>query len=196
MVIFADRLKIVLIIMTISETNFDGVFVMEPKVWYDERGYFFESFNESVLKTSGLLFNWVQDNEARSVKGVLRGLHYQLPQHAQTKLVRVIEGEVLDVIVDLRPQSKTFGKHLSIILSSTNFKQLLVPRGFAHGYVVLSDVALFSYKCDNYYEKTSEAGIKYDDTDLGIDWILQPDMYTVSEKDKFLPSFSNHTPYF
>jgi dTDP-4-dehydrorhamnose 3,5-epimerase len=175
--------------MTITKTNFDGVWVIEPKVWYDDRGYFYESYNDAVFHDAGLHFDWVQDNEAKSTKGVLRGLHFQKTTYAQTKLVRVVQGEVLDVIVDLRKDSQTYGQHLSIILSSKNFKQLLVPRGFAHGYVVLSDEAIFSYKCDNFYSKEAEAGIKYDDPDLNIDWILSEDLHLISPKDQVLPYF-------
>jgi dTDP-4-dehydrorhamnose 3,5-epimerase len=177
--------------MTITKTNFEGVFVIEPKIWHDDRGYFYESYNEGIFHDNGLQFNWVQDNEAKSTKGVLRGLHFQKPPHAQTKLVRVVQGEVLDVIVDLRPDSNTFGQHLSVLLSSKNFKQLLVPRGFAHGYIVLSDEAIFSYKCDNFYAKESESGIKYNDADLNIDWILSKDQHSISPKDEVLPYFKD-----
>ncbi len=179
--------------MNIIETNFEEVFVIEPKIWHDERGYFYESYNDQNFKNKDLNFEWVQDNEAKSTKGVLRGLHYQLPPYAQTKLVRVTQGEVLDVIVDLRPGSKTLGQHFSLILSNTNFKQLLVPRGFAHGYIVLSDTAVFAYKCDNVYNKESEAGIKYDDEQLNIDWILQKEQCIISAKDAILPTFDNHS---
>jgi dTDP-4-dehydrorhamnose 3,5-epimerase len=181
--------------MNIIETNFDGVLVLEPKIWHDDRGYFYESYNEKTFGHTNKSFNWVQDNEAKSSKGVLRGLHYQLPPSAQTKLVRVIEGEVLDVIVDIRPESATYGHHLSVVLSGTNFKQLLIPRGFAHGYVVLSDAAIFSYKCDNYYSKADEAGLKYDDAKLNIDWILPSASHVVSPKDECLPNFGNHIPF-
>lgn len=179
--------------MKIIETNFEGVYVIEPAVHYDERGYFFESYNKSKVNIHGIDFEFVQDNEARSVRGVLRGLHYQLPPYGQTKLVRVTQGEVLDVILDLRPGSKTLGKYLSVILSDSNFKQLLVPTGFAHGYIVLSDIAVFNYKCDNFYDKDSERGILYSDSDLNIDWILPSSQILVSEKDQNLPSFKDHS---
>jgi dTDP-4-dehydrorhamnose 3,5-epimerase len=181
--------------MNIIQTKFDEVVIIEPKIWPDSRGYFYESYNEDRMKTNGLDYTWVQDNEAKSTKGVIRGLHYQLPPYAQTKLVRAISGEVLDVIVDIRPGSVTFGQHLSIILSETNFKQLLVPRGFAHGYVVLSNTAVFAYKCDGYYHKESERGIMYNDKDLNIDWILPHDQLIVSDKDQVNLSFEDHSTF-
>lgn len=179
--------------MKVIKTKFEDVVIIEPTVWEDNRGYFFESYNEVKMSSNGLHYNFVQDNEAKSTKGVLRGLHYQLPPFAQTKLVRVTQGEVLDVIVDLRPSSGTFGKVFSIILSATNFKQLLVPKGFAHGYIVLSETAVFSYKCDNIYHKDSERGIRFDDDDLNINWILNSNELIVSEKDLLLPSFEEHS---
>lgn len=179
--------------MKIIQTRFEEVLIIEPAVWIDSRGYFFESYNHQKFLANGIDYTWVQDNEAKSTKGVLRGLHYQLPPYAQTKLVRVISGEVLDVIVDIRPGSATFGQHLSVILSSTNFKQLLVPRGFAHGYVVLSDEAIFAYKCDNTYNKESEHGIQYDDNYLAIDWIIKKDQLILSDKDQHNLPFNNHS---
>jgi dTDP-4-dehydrorhamnose 3,5-epimerase len=181
--------------MNLIKTHFEEVVIIEPAVWPDSRGYFFESYNMERAVQNGLEYEWVQDNEAKSTKGVLRGLHYQLPPYAQTKLVRVVQGEVLDVIVDIRPGSRTFGQHLSIILSGSNFKQLLVPRGFAHGYVVLSDEAIFSYKCDNIYHKDSERGIAYDDPALGINWILPKENHIVSDKDMVLPGIDNHSTF-
>ncbi|MBK8700596.1 MAG: dTDP-4-dehydrorhamnose 3,5-epimerase [Saprospiraceae bacterium] len=178
--------------MKLTHTKFEGVYILEPTVWRDERGCFFESYN---YRTLGLNLSFVQDNEASSAKGVLRGLHYQLPPYAQTKLVRVSQGEVLDVIVDIRPDSPTYGQHMSVILSSTNFKQMLVPKGFAHGYIVLSDKAVFAYKCDAYYHKESDAGIRFDDTTLGINWILPTNEFIISEKDKQLPTFSHHKKF-
>ena len=181
--------------MNVIKTLFEDVVVLEPKVWDDNRGYFFESYNEEKMIANGLNYKFVQDNEAKSTKGVLRGLHYQLPPYAQTKLVRVTEGEVLDVIVDLRKNSKTFGKVFSLLLSSTNFKQLLVPKGFAHGYIVLSETAVFAYKCDNFYHKDSERGVRFNDEDLNINWILSSAEFIVSDKDLILPSFKNHAPF-
>ena len=181
--------------MNVIKTLFEDVVVLEPKVWNDSRGYFFESYNEEKMIANGLNYKFVQDNEAKSTKGVLRGLHYQLPPYAQTKLVRVTEGEVLDVIVDLRKNSKTFGKVFSLLLSSTNFKQLLVPKGFAHGYIVLSETAVFAYKCDNFYHKDSERGVRFNDEDLNINWILSSAEFIVSDKDLILPSFKNHAPF-
>ncbi len=181
--------------MNITKTKFEGLFVIEPKVWGDDRGYFFESFKKESMEEVGVDIDWIQDNEAFSEKGVLRGLHYQLPPAAQTKLVRVAQGEVLDIVVDIRPSSKTYGKSFSIVLSGSNKKQLLVPKGFAHGYVVLSDTALFLYKVDNPYSKEMEAGIKYDDATLNIDWKLPSSELILSDKDKEQPSFGNHKTY-
>lgn len=178
--------------MEIINTKLEGVKVIVPTVFKDDRGYFFESYQKIKWE---LNTDFVQDNEAFSEKGVLRGLHYQLPPHAQSKLVRVVNGEVLDVVVDIRPGSPTFGQHLSVILSGTNFKQLFVPKGFAHGYVVLSDTALFAYKCDAYYHKDSEAGIRWDDINLGIDWILPSNQLKLSEKDKSQPSWQHHKAF-
>ena len=176
--------------MTITETNLNGCFIIEPTIFHDKRGYFYESFNKRQFeKILGHTINFIQDNQSLSTKGVLRGLHYQKGEHAQAKLVSVISGEVLDVIVDLRPTSSTFGKHVSELLSAENKKQMFIPRGFAHGFVVLSDIAIFSYKCDNYYHKASEAGIIYNDAVLNIDWELPTDQLIISQKDKELPSF-------
>ncbi|WP_460220428.1 dTDP-4-dehydrorhamnose 3,5-epimerase [Psychroserpens sp. MEBiC05023] len=176
--------------MNIEQTKLQGCFVIKPRVFQDERGYFFESFNQGAfdkIRTTKTCF--VQDNESYSTKGVLRGLHYQTGLHAQAKLVRVIKGEVLDIAVDIRRDSKTFGEYVSVVLSEENKKQLFIPRGFAHGFIVLSDIAIFSYKCDNFYNKESEAGIIYNDPTLGIDWKLEQREYIVSEKDKILPKF-------
>ncbi len=160
--------------------------MFEPKVFYDERGYFFESFNARVWQEAGVTLPFVQDNQARSTLGVLRGLHLQTGEMAQSKLVRVTEGEVLDVVVDLRSGSPTYGQWYSIRLSSDNKRQLYVPRGFAHGYLVLSDTAEFTYKCDNFYSKAHEAGIHYNDPNLAIDWEFDLDKVIVSEKDLLL----------
>jgi len=177
------------------KTNLDGAWVFEPKTWYDQRGYFVETYNASALPEELKNVEFVQDNEAKSTRGVLRGLHYQLAPFAQAKLVRCISGEVLDVIVDIRPESSTYGRHLSVILNEINKKQLFVPKGFAHGYEVLSDTAIFAYKCDQYYNPEKEGGIRYDDPALGIKWVLPPDQILVSEKDLKWPSFSHHTAY-
>jgi dTDP-4-dehydrorhamnose 3,5-epimerase len=178
--------------MTVTETHLQGCFIIEPKVFEDQRGYFFETFNQNRFnELIGDEVNFVQDNESASTKGVLRGLHYQTGTHAQAKLVRVIEGVVLDVVVDLRKDSKTYGEQFSIELSASNKKQLFVPRGFAHGFIVLSDTAIFSYKCDNYYNKASEGGIIYNDKHLNIDWQLPESQFIISEKDLELPTFEN-----
>ncbi|WP_034060397.1 dTDP-4-dehydrorhamnose 3,5-epimerase [Lacinutrix jangbogonensis] len=174
------------------ETKLKGCYIIEPNVFEDKRGYFLESFN--VIKFKDLTNSetiFVQDNESYSTKGVLRGLHYQTGEHAQAKLVRVVKGKVLDVAVDLRKNSKTFGGYISVELSEENKKQLFVPRGFAHGFIVLSDIAIFSYKCDNYYNKDSEQGIIFNDTDLNIDWKLSKKEFIVSEKDIILNTFKN-----
>ena len=167
----------------ISQAILD-VFVIEPKVHGDQRGYFVETFRQDKFEEAiGYTVNFIQDNESKSAKGVLRGLHYQLPPYAQTKLVRVIEGEVLDVAVDIRKNSPTFGKYISVILTGDNKKQLLVPRGFAHGFVVLSKSATFAYTVDNYYSPDNDRGIAFDDQDLAIDWILDKKYFLLSKKD-------------
>ena len=173
--------------MPFSTTPIPDLLVFEPAVFRDERGYFFESYNQQVWAAEGVNTAFVQDNQARSTKGVLRGLHYQTGEMAQAKLVRVIEGEVLDVAVDLREHSPTFEQWFSIRLSAENKRQLLVPRGFAHGYLVLSETAEFAYKCDNFYSKAHEGGIRFDDPFLGIDWEFDLSQVLVSEKDLALP---------
>ena len=178
--------------MTATETKLRGCFIIEPKVFKDPRGYFFESFNQNKFnELIGKTIDFVQDNESFSSKGVLRGLHFQTGAYAQAKLVRVIEGAVLDVVVDIRKESPTFSEHFSIELSEDNKRQLFVPKGFAHGFIVLSDTAIFSYKCDNFYDKASEQGLRYDDPSLGIDWKLPANEFIVSEKDLVLPTLSN-----
>lgn len=175
--------------MLVEETSLKGCYVLKPEVFEDRRGYFLESFNQKTfIDETGLNVKFVQDNESQSSKGVLRGLHFQKAQHAQAKLVRVIKGSVLDVAVDLRHNSETFGQYFSIILSGKNKKQLFVPRGFAHGFLVLENQTLFSYKCDNYYNKSSEGGIIYNDQDLNIDWPLPKKDLIISDKDLILPS--------
>ena len=174
--------------MTIEQTPLEGCIIIKPAVFGDERGYFFESFNQQRFnKLTGHDTVFVQDNQSYSTKGVLRGLHLQKSGSAQAKLVRVVKGEVLDVAVDLRTNSMTYGKHFGIKLSDSNHFQLLIPRGFAHGFVVLSDDAIFQYKCDNYYDKAAEGGIHYADPDLAIDWILPQEELIVSSKDLELP---------
>lgn len=180
--------------MPIIETALPGLKIIEPRVFEDERGYFYEAYNQRVFEEIGIHANFVQDNQARSTYGVLRGLHYQIGEYAQAKLVRVIDGEVLDVVVDIRKDSPTYGRWLSIRLSAENKRQVFVPRGFAHGYAVLSPTAEFFYKCDNFYSKEHEGGIRYDDPRIGIDWQLPPDKIILSEKDKMLPGFESHRP--
>jgi dTDP-4-dehydrorhamnose 3,5-epimerase len=180
--------------MPFIETDFPGLLIFEPRVFGDDRGYFFESFNQKIFEEKGINTNFVQDNQARSSFGVLRGLHYQTGAAAQAKLVRVLEGLVLDVVVDLRTDSPTYGKHYSIELSADNKRQLYVPRGFAHGYVVLSETAEFFYKCDNFYNKESEGGLIYNDPSLAIDWKIEEDKTLLSDKDIILPTFGNHRP--
>lgn len=178
--------------MKVLETKLKDCFILEPNVFNDSRGYFFESFNaKTFIEHVNSKTVFLQDNESFSTKGVLRGLHYQTGEYAQAKLVRVVQGSVLDVAVDLRQDSKTFGQHVAVELSAENKKQLFVPRGFAHGFIVLSDTAIFSYKCDNYYNKASEAGIIYNDKDLNIDWKLNESDFLVSDKDLVLPTLKN-----
>ncbi|MCH2020958.1 MAG: dTDP-4-dehydrorhamnose 3,5-epimerase [Saprospiraceae bacterium] len=178
--------------MPFIETEFPGLTIFEPHIWEDDRGYFYESYNLNSFKAAGINKPYVQDNQARSTYGVLRGLHYQIGEHAQGKLVRVIEGSVLDVVVDLREGSPTYGKHFSIELSLENKRQLFVPRGFAHGYVVLTETAEFFYKCDNFFNKESEGGILYNDPQLNIDWKVDLNDVILSEKDKLLPVLGEH----
>lgn len=178
--------------MTVEETHLKGCFVITPNVIKDERGYFFESFNKAQFEAkTGITTSFIQDNQSQSQKGVLRGLHFQSGVFAQAKLVRVIKGKVLDVCVDLRKESLTFGKHFLIILDDANHKQLYVPKGFAHGFLVLENNTIFSYKCDNYYNKTSERGIIYNDKKLNIDWGYPDKDLILSEKDKALPTLEN-----
>jgi dTDP-4-dehydrorhamnose 3,5-epimerase len=178
--------------MNVKETQLKGCFILEPQVFKDKRGYFVETYNQAIFnKELSLDINFVQDNESQSSKGVLRGLHYQLGEYAQAKLVRVIKGRVLDVVVDLRPNSPTFGKHVSVELSEQNKKQIFVPRGFGHGFLVLEDETIFSYKCDNFYNKKSEAGIIYNDENLAIDWQFPEQDLIVSEKDLLLPQLKH-----
>ncbi|MEO1623737.1 MAG: dTDP-4-dehydrorhamnose 3,5-epimerase [Bacteroidota bacterium] len=178
--------------MPFHHTSIKGLQVFEPQVWGDDRGYFFESYNLQTFEQAGIPNAFVQDNQSKSSYGVLRGLHYQLPPFSQAKLVRVLEGEVLDVAVDIRPDSATYGQHFSILLTAENQKQLFIPRGFAHGFVVLSPTAVFAYKCDNFYNKEADAGIRFDDPQLGIDWTIDPADIILSDKDDKQPAFGQH----
>jgi len=177
--------------MKFARTKIEDVVVIEPTVFGDDRGYFVETFRADKLSEFlGYKIDFCQDNESKSKKGVLRGLHYQLPPFAQTKLVRVIQGRVLDVAVDIRRGSPTFGQYVSVELSSDNKKQLLVPRGFAHGFVVLEDDTIFAYKVDSYYSSECDRGIAYDDDSIGVDWVLLKDELILSDKDKKQPKLS------
>ena len=179
--------------MTVEKTQLEGCFVISPKIFQDDRGYFFESFNKETFKNlTDTSVNFVQDNQSKSSKGVLRGLHFQSGAHEQAKLVSVIKGSVLDVCVDIRPNSPSFGKHFSMIIDGKEKKQIFIPRGFAHGFLVLEDETIFSYKCDNYYNKASERGIIYNDKSLNIDWFYKSEEgFILSEKDAKLPTFES-----
>lgn len=180
--------------MNIKETHLSGLLIIQPRVFPDERGYFFESFNAKTLKNKGLDVSFVQDNISMSQKGVLRGIHFQKPPYAQGKLVQVLRGAVLDVAVDLRKNSPTYGEHYAHILSEENKTQLFVPEGFGHGFVTLEDNTLFSYKCTNFYNKESEGSILWNDKNLGIDWQIKDPI--ISEKDKIAKPFLNFTSPF
>tara|TARA_R110000868_G_scaffold347863_5_gene608814 strand:+ start:2725 stop:3255 length:531 start_codon:yes stop_codon:yes gene_type:complete len=175
--------------MTIEKTTIADLIVINPAVYEDDRGYFFEAFNKEQFEKNNLDYHFIQDNQSFSKRGVIRGLHFQIGRYAQTKLVRVLEGEILDVAVDLRTASETYGQHFSIVLSAENKKQLLVPAGFAHGFSVLSESASVMYKVDQLYHKDSERGIRYDDPTLNIDWQVDSNAIIVSEKDAILPGF-------
>jgi dTDP-4-dehydrorhamnose 3,5-epimerase len=177
--------------MPFITTDIAGLLIFEPIVYKDERGHFFESYNEQTFHKEGLTNRFVQDNQSFSTYGVIRGLHYQLDPHAQCKLVRVLRGKILDVAIDLRKSSPSFGKWISVELSADNRRQLFVPRGFAHGFSVLSETAEVSYKCDAFYHKESEGGIRFDDPELNIDWQVPAGKAIVSQKDLDLPLFSN-----
>lgn len=176
--------------MKAIKTPIEGLYVIEPRVFSDSRGYFFESFNYRDFAEAVGPVNFVQDNESRSSYGVVRGLHYQKEPYAQAKLVRVVRGAVLDVAVDIRPGSPTYGKHFSCVLSGENHLQMYIPRGFAHGFSVLSDEVVFQYKCDEFYHPEAEGAIRWDDPDLGIDWQIPASDIILSEKDKNHPSFN------
>ena len=181
--------------MNFIATPLAGCYILEPNVILDERGYFMESFNEQTFqKGTGQTVHFVQDNQSFSSKGVLRGLHYQTGEHTQAKLVRVLSGSVLDVAVDIRPDSPTYGQHFSTELSAENQRQFFVPRGFAHGFLVLSETATFFYKCDNFYNKASEGGIASNDPALGIDWQLDFESLCISEKDLVQPLLAHARP--
>lgn len=173
--------------MPFFETGIPGLMIFEPRVFGDHRGYFFESFNEKTFKEAGIDVQFVQDNESKSQYGVVRGLHYQLNPFAQAKLVRVVVGQVLDVVIDIRKGSPTFGQKFELLLTGENKKQLFIPRGFAHGFSVLEDNTIFSYKCDNIYSKEAEGGILFTDPALAIDWQVPADKMLVSEKDHLNP---------
>ena len=177
--------------MKVETTGFEGLLVLTPSVFAYDRGYFFESYNRETQLNAGLDFQWVQDNQSHSKHGVIRGLHFQKAPYAQTKLVRALQGEILDVVVDLRKGESTYGKSFSVILSAENKKQLLVPKGFAHGFSVLSDSADVLYKCDALYNKQSESGLIFNDLSLKIDWKLSATEMIISEKDLILPVFDN-----
>ena len=176
--------------MNFIETALEGVFIIEPRVFTDARGYFFESYSKAAFEAFGLRYDFVQDNQSKSSYGTVRGLHFQKGEHAQAKLVRVLEGRVLDVAVDIRRASPTYGQHVAVELSAENNRQLLIPRGFAHGFSVLSDTAVFAYKCDNLYCRESEGGIRFDDPTLAIDWRIDMDKALTSDKDKQHPYFT------
>jgi len=182
--------------MKITETGFEGLLIIEPKVFSDDRGYFFESYNSKILLENNINYSFVQDNQAKSSYGVIRGLHYQIAPYAQTKLIRVIEGEILDIVLDIRKDSATFGKTFGIKLTSQNFNQLLVPKGFAHGYSVLSEICIVQYKCDNFYHQKSEAGINIFDSGLNIDWKIPQERAIISQKDKIWPMFNQISQFF
>lgn len=176
--------------MNIIETNIEGVIIIEPRLFEDERGYFFESFNQKEFQEKVCKTTFIQDNESKSSYGVIRGLHFQKPHFAQSKLVRVVKGSVLDVAVDIRKGSPTFGQHVAVELTEDNHRQFFIPRGFAHGFSVLSKEVIFQYKCDNFYAPQSEGAIAWDDPDLGIDWQISIDEILLSEKDKSHPKLA------
>lgn len=179
-------------VLKINKTEIDGLVVIEPDIFHDDRGFFFESYNYAAFIEAGITDAFVQDNEAQSKKGVLRGLHYQVGELAQSKLVRVIQGAAFDIAVDIREGSATFGKWYGVELSAENKKQFYVPRGFAHGYVALAEDTILCYKCDNFYSKPHEGGIRYDDPILNISWPITDIRLIVSDRDLSLPAFGSH----
>lgn len=177
--------------MNIIETEIQGVYIIEPKVFGDSRGYFFESYSRREFEAKVGPVEFVQDNESKSCYGVVRGLHFQKPPHAQAKLVRVVKGKVLDVAVDLRKDSLTYGRHVAVELSEDNHRQVFIPKGFAHGFSVLSEEAVFQYKCDDYYAPETEGAVAWNDPELNIDWRIPADMMILSEKDKRHPELKD-----
>lgn len=176
--------------MELQKTPLKDCFILKPKVFRDERGLFYETYNQQQFqKITGLKIDFVQDNQSVSTRGVLRGLHYQKGKMAQAKLVRVIKGKILDIVVDLRKNSESFGKSFSVVLDDVENLQLFVPRGFAHGFITLSEQSIFAYKCDNFYDKASEGGIIYNDATLALNWHLPKEEFIISEKDLELPTF-------
>lgn len=173
--------------MKVIQTEIDGLYIIKPQIFEDERGYFFESYSKAAFESAGLFYDFVQDNQSKSSYGTVRGLHFQKGEHAQAKLVRVLEGTVLDVAVDLRRASPTYGQYIAVELSGENKLMMLIPRGFAHGFSVLSEAAVFSYKCDNLYCKESEGGIRFDDPTLAINWRIDMEKVLTSDKDKQYP---------
>lgn len=179
--------------MKIVKTPIEGVVIIEPQIFEDARGYFFESWNKAKMAEAGLDYDFIQDNQSKSCYGTIRGVHFQKGEFSQAKLVRVLQGTVLDVAVDLRKDSPTFGKHVAVELSAENNRQLMIPRGFGHGFSVLTPTAVFAYKCDNVYNKASEGGVRFDDPELGIDWKINPKDAVLSDKDKVLPLLKDIT---
>ena len=177
--------------MNFIKTDIDGVIIVEPKIFADNRGYFFESYNEAEFVKNGIVAKFVQDNQSKSSYGVVRGLHCQLGEHAQAKLVRVLKGKVLDVAVDVRKESPTFGKYVAVELSDENNRQLFIPRGFLHGFSVLSEEAVFAYKCDNFYCKYAYFVIRYDDKEINVNWQIPSDKIITSEKDRIANSLKD-----
>lgn len=182
--------------MIFTKTDLNGVYILAPRVFEDSRGYFFESYNRKEFEQNGLFYEFVQDNQSFSSYGTIRGLHFQKGESAQAKLVRVISGEVLDVAVDIRHNSPTFGRHIAVRLSAQNQKQLLIPRGFAHGFSVLSETAVFAYKCDNFYNKEAEGGLCVNDPDLHIDWQIDLSKANILERDLNHPKLKELEPCF
>ncbi len=177
--------------MELQHTPLKGCFILKPDIFKDNRGFFYETYNKTTFKKiTGLSIDFVQDNQSNSTYGTLRGLHYQKGKMAQAKLVRVIQGKVLDIVVDIRKDSQTYGQHFSIVLDDSNKLQLFIQRGFAHGFITLSKNSVFSYKCDNFYDKTSDVGIIYNDATLSLNWHLPKEDFIISKKDKQLPTFN------